>query len=211
MTQPLQTFTNLEEMTNIVEETDVLSKRTRAMQSQFSASPRIVAWSNVFQKHIDASTSIAELYKKCFNADTAEGIFLDWIGTRVGIPREVSLNGVKYRPEDPTYRKIVKFKMAINVNRLTIANMNRLLSELFGIPISVEDCPNGQVMHIKLTLNQNTQAISSDTIKAIRYYGMIMRPAGVDFDFQAIYEAQLGFHGQELQDFDHGVFNSEEE
>lgn len=148
-----RTIKDIRELENIREMTSY------AIQSQYSASKKIIALAAGFQARLDPHIDIDLFYEKIFDIYTAEGFGLDNWGVILGIGRVIeappnlqcfgfdeseldpfdqntfALDYSQLPPEyvslsDFNYRAILLYKALANISNATAETQNRLLSVL---------------------------------------------------------------------------------
>lgn len=202
------------------------------IQSQYAASPRILALLVRKAALLDPGKDLMLWYDGIFNPRTAEGVGLDIWGRIVGIGRKLwventdffgfhgqNLKGFDQAPfwiqslasgqvdlSDEAYRFLIFYKAAANIGESTMQALNSLLNSLFaetrdqGFCYVIETEP----MHIMAVFNFY---LTSYELALIQQYGLLDRPAGVGFSwYQHDPNEMFGFAGQELQNFDNGIF-----
>lgn len=202
------------------------------VQSQYAASPRILSLLVQKAAILDSGKDFLIWYDDVFNPKTARGVGLDIWGRIVGIGRMLwmqnteffgfayqnmqnfdhapfwiqSLSQGQFRLTDEAYRFLVFYKAAANLGRGDLASINSLLNSLF----EAEHGPfNSYVLEVgpmelravfNFYLPEYEQAL-------LEQYGLLDRPAGVLFSWYQHDPAEMfGFAGQELQNFDNGIF-----
>lgn len=199
-----QTWQDFLQVEDVREMSNVLDKTSTTLQSQYAASKRIGNLGSFFQKEIDATENIELLKEEVADMETADGVFLDWWGERVGVDRYIKVNGEHVRLDDDYYRFLLFYRARCNLSDSTCATMNRMLSQLTSERIFVVDYQDMTLQSIVII-----GSISDLMATILQTYGLLNRPAGVMTNFIIIYpdEQIFGFEGSELQPFDQGVFN----
>lgn len=199
-----QTWQDFLQVEDVREMSNVLDKTSTTLQSQYAASKRIGNLGSFFQKEIDATENIELLKEEVADMETADGVFLDWWGERVGVDRYIKVNGEHVRLDDDYYRFLLFYRARCNLSDSTCATMNRMLSQLTSERIFVVDFQDMTLQSIVII-----GSISDLMATILQTYGLLNRPAGVMTNFIIIYpdEQIFGFEGSELQPFDQGVFN----
>lgn len=203
MSTNTQTWRDIETTENVNALGNFASKTTKALQSQYSSGDRFKSLCAVFQSVMDATDDLDNLLAKVINPNTAEGIFLDWWGDRIGVSRNVNLNGVDTRLEDDIYRFLIFYKAISNISNSSIATMNELLSRLMGLPVFIID-------NLDMTISVRVIGQPTDLqIVILQNYGLLNRGAGVGYNIiiQNPDTAIFGFKGSGLMPFNQGVFN----
>ena len=199
-----QTWQDFLQVEDVREMSNVLDKTSTTLQSQYAASKRIGNLGSFFQKEIDATENIELLKEEVADMETADGVFLDWWGERVGVDRYIKVNGEHVRLDDDYYRFLLFYRARCNLSDSTCATMNRMLSQLTSERIFVVDFQDMTLQSIVII-----GSISDLMATILQTYGLLNRPAGVMTNFIIIYpdEQIFGFEGSDLLPFDQGVFN----
>lgn len=213
---------------DIVSDIDALEP----IQSQYAASPRIIALLVKQAALLDPGRDLMRWYEGIFNPKTAQGIGLDIWGRIVGIGRMLwmtnteffgfayqnlenfdqapfwneSLAQGQFRLTDEAYRFLIFYKAAANIGESTMQAVNSLLSLLFESEHGPGSCYvlETGVMEVRAVFNFY---LSGYEQALLEQYGLLNRPAGVLFNWYQHDPAEMfGFAGQKLQNFDNGVF-----
>ena len=189
---------------NALELRDVTSDITAALQPQYSHAKRFRGMAKTFQDAIDATPELKSFYDAIANPETAKGVFLDWWGERIGVDRNILVNGEYQRFDDDYFRFLIYYRAACNVATDTAEAANQLLSRLTDTTVFVVDYLNMSINSIVII-----GAIPDLQAAVLATYGLLNRPAGVLTNLLIIYpdEQIFGFLGQDLLPFDQGVFN----
>ena len=147
---------------------------------------------------------MVDLHGMVADMQTAQGVYLDWWGQRVGVDRLLKVKGEWCRFDDDYYRFLLLYRARCNLANATVSTMNNMLSQLTDTRVFVVDYQNMSIQSIVVI-----GAISDLQAQILQTYGLLNRPAGVLTNFLIIYpdEKIFGFAGQDLQPFDFGVFN----
>ena len=213
---------------DIVSDIDALEP----VQSQYAASPRIIALLVKKAALLDPGKDLMLWYDGIFNPRSAQGVGLDIWGRIVGIGRKLWVENTEFfgyagqnlQPfdqapfwikslasgqvdlSDEAFRFLIFYKAMANIGESTMAAVNSMLSALFeadhgpGACYVLETAP----MEIRAVF---TFYLSGFELALLRQYGLLDRPAGVGFGwYQHDPQELFGFSGQELQNFDNGVF-----
>lgn len=203
-------------------------KPGETVQSQYAASPIILALVESLRATIAPDADIALFYDMVFNVATAQGVGLDIWGRIVGIGRVLAIEEVEeffgfeeadFEPfdqapfytgvadtrnvalSDDAYRALILWKAAANIGRADAASLNALLQALFpGREIFVLE---SGVMAIRLfiwTLLEPYQR------SILRNYGLIAKGAGVKLEWIEIPLPVFGFNEAGYEPFDQGQF-----
>lgn len=199
-----QTWKNFLTVGNVLDVADIVDKTSLALQSQYSHAKRFRNLGRVFQDEIDASEQLDDLHAEIADTSTAEGVFLDWWGQRIGVDRFVKVAGQYQRFDDDYFRFLLRYRALCNIANSTAATMNRNLSMLTSTRVFVVDYQDMSIQNIVFIGN-----ISDLQAQILQNYGLLNRPAGVLTNFLIIYpdEQIFGFNGSELKPFGQGVFN----
>lgn len=199
-----QTWEDFIAVENALEMSDVASDITAALQPQYSHAKRFRGMAKTFQDAIDATPELKSFYDAIANPETAKGVFLDWWGERIGVDRNILVNGEYQRFDDDYFRFLIYYRAACNVATDTAEAANQLLSRLTDTTVFVVDYLNMSINSIVII-----GAIPDLQAAVLATYGLLNRPAGVLTNLLIIYpdEQIFGFLGQDLLPFDQGVFN----
>ena len=199
-----QTWEDFLAVENVLEISDVTSDITAALQPQYSHAKRFRGMAKTFQDAIDATPELKSFYDAIANPETAKGVFLDWWGERIGVDRNILVNGEYHRFDDDYFRFLIYYRAACNVATDTAEAANQLLSRLTDTTVFVVDYLNMSINSIVIV-----GAIPDLQAAVLATYGLLNRPAGVLTNLLIIYpdEQIFGFLGQDLLPFDQGVFN----
>lgn len=200
-TQTWQNFLSVGDVKGLA---DVKSKASIAMQSQYSHAPKLTKLAQVFHGNMDASDQLGQIHSMIADVNTAQGLFLDWWGERIGVSRYLLVKGQYVRFDDEYYRFLLLYRALCNIADSTAATMNKTLSMLTSQRVFVVDYQDMSIQSIVVIGN-----ISETQAQILETYGLLNRPAGVLTNFLIIYpdEQIFGFDGQNLHPFDQGVFN----
>jgi len=196
------TWQNVFEDENILASGNLLSMRTAALQSQYSASPHILALCEGFQNQLDASPQIDLIFDDLININTAMGVSLDVWGRILAIPRTLNAPDAQITWPDETYRFLLLYKALANISSADAETQNRLLTQLFEQNVYVLDNQN---MTIRVVFEFFP---SLEQAAILNNYGLLTRGAGVGWEFyQIVPEETFGFDGSGLQPFDQAPFD----
>ena len=199
-----QTWEDFIAVENVLEMSDVASDITAALQPQYSHAKRFRGMAKTFHDALDATPELKSFYDAIANPETAKGIFLDWWGKRIGVDRNIKVNGEYRRFDDDHFRFLIYYRAACNVATDTAEAANQLLSRLTDTTVFVVDYLNMSINSVVVI-----GSISDLQATVLAQYGLLNRPAGVLTNLLIIYpdEQMFGFLGQDLLPFDQGVFN----
>ena len=201
------------------------------VQSQYAASPRILALLVKKAALLDPGRDLMLWYEKVFDPQTAQGVGLDIWGRIVGIGRTLwmqnteffgfayqllenfdqapfwiqSLSQGQVRLTDEAYRFLIFYKAAANIGNGSMASINALLNSLFEAVHGPASCCVLETapMEIRAVFRFYLTPYEQALLEQ---YGLLDRPAGVGFSwYQHDPQELFGFAGQELQNFDNGV------
>ena len=199
-----QTWKDVFSMEDVRSVADFGSLVSTAFQSQYAHGRRFRRVGSVFQHQIDATEELASLQGMVADMNTAQGVFLDWWGQRVGVDRLLEVKGEYYRFDDDYYRFLLFYRAQCNISDATVKTINSMLSQLTDTKVFIID-------YLNMTINSIVVigAISDLQARILQTYGLLNRPAGVLTNFLIIYpdEQIFGFEGSDLLPFDQGVFN----
>ena len=151
----------------------------------------------LFRSQLDA------FFNFILNPDTASGVWLDWWGKRVGVNRNLVVDGQDTRLDDEFFRFLIFYRAVVNVSNSTAETINSLLTRLIGLPAFVNDYQD-MTINIRIVGEPNSVQIA-----ILKNYGLLNRPAGVLANVEAVVPNTLvfGFYGSKLLPFNQGVFN----
>lgn len=174
-----------------------------ALQSQYSHSERYRQLGLLFNAELDASPQLDAFFNFILNPDTASGVWLDWWGKRVGVNRNLVVDGQDTRLDDEFFRFLIFYRAVENVSNSTAETINSLLTRLIGLPAFVNDYQD-MTINIRIVGEPNSVQIA-----ILKNYGLLNRPAGVLANVEAVVPNTLvfGFYGSKLLPFNQGVFN----
>lgn len=213
---------------DIVSDIDALEP----VQSQYAASPRILALLVKQAALLDPGKDLMLYYDGIFNPKTAQGVGLDIWGRIVGIGRMLwmqnteffgfayqnfenfdqapfwneSLAQGQFRLTDEAYRFLIFYKAMANIGVGTMQAVNAMLNALFEAEHGSGSCCvlETGVMEIRAVFSFYLTGYEQALLEQ---YGLLDRPAGVLFNWYQHDPAEMfGFAGQELQNFDNGIF-----
>ena len=174
-----------------------------AIQPQYAHAEKLGALCRLFQDEIDATPQLKSVLEAIADPATAQGVFLDWWGVRVGADRHIELNGQNVRLDDETFRFLIFYRALANISDASAATMNALLKKLIGLPVFVVD-------NMDMTVSVHVLGNPTDLqVVILSQYGLLSRGAGVGYNIviQNPDTQMFGFFGSKLMPFDQGVFN----
>lgn len=169
------------------------------IQSQYSASPRILSLAQGFANLINPESDIDLLFKNYFDLDSAYGAGLDNWGRIVDfsrIQKNITLT-------DEEYRSFIKIKMAANISGVSLRDLNVILSKVF------ENRGKAYVLEVGIMRIRYIFDFDLTPLEKILFQleAILPRPGCVGFEIGDIQEVDIfGFDGQFLMNFDNGYF-----
>ena len=196
------TWRNILIVTDFRKISNVRSLISIALQSQYSHSERYRQLGLLFNAEIDASPQLDAFFNNVLNPDTALGVWLDWWGKRVGVNRNLVVDGQDTRLDDEFFRFLIFYRAVVNVSNSTAETINSLLTRLIGLPAFVNDYQD-MTINIRIVGEPNSVQIA-----ILKNYGLLNSPAGVLANVEAVVPNTLvfGFYGSKLLPFNQGVF-----
>ena len=198
---------------------DVRTEFMPFIQSQYSASTRIISILESCREHILPDADIVSFFDNIFNIQTASGIGLDIWGNIIGVSRFVpdyQDSTTIYTLTDEQYRTVLFYKAGANIMDATLYSLNYLLKKLYPDYQCFVRNANNYVNDDGRYYDSNPMEIEyvfidtdlSDLEKSIfSLVGAFGKGAGVHFNLSEYsYDEIFGFYGSELQPFDQGVF-----
>lgn len=200
-----QTWQDIFAVEDVRDMADFSDLTTDALQSQYAHAPRIRGTAAALRQCIDATPELDALLKEVADMATAEGVFMDWWGERIGVSREIKVKDEYQVFDDDFYRFLLFYRARCNVANATAATMNRLLSQLTETKTFVIDYQDMSISSVVVI-----GAISELQAQILATYGLLNRPSGVLANYLIVYpdEQIFGFDGSALHPFNQGVFNS---
>lgn len=207
---------------------NVRSRASHAIQSQYSASPHMLALMACFQRRIDIylnrtdangnavlnTADIDLFYDNMFNIMTAAGVGLDNWGQILQMPRAIPKVDFGYYIPDPDapdyislddddYRLLLLYKAMANIASDEIDALNELLQAL--IDTGVQSLPDAAyvVETDKMVIRWVFEAYLTESQMAVFVAaGTLARGAGVGWEMYALTSSEVfGFDGGEWQPF----------
>jgi hypothetical protein len=204
----MPTWADIRESADLRAGHNLRGKRSWAIQSQYSASVRILALAKGFQEMLDPTPDMALFYKKVFNILTAEGCGLDLWGRIVGMDRTVSDESVSITLDDEMYRLLLLYKALANISAATADSLNKLLASLIATGV-------GALPKTAYVLEVDTMVIRwvfEDFFNEIQQAvfsvaGPLAKGAGVGWELYAIDPDKVfGFDGSSMLPFNQAPF-----
>ena len=198
---------------------DVRTEFMPFIQSQYSASTRIISILESCREHILPDADIVSFFDNIFNIETASGVGLDIWGNIIGVSRFVPNyqdDTVIYTLTDEQYRNVLFYKAGANIMDSTLYSLNYLLRKLYPDYQCFVRNQSNYVSDDGRYYDSNPMEIEyvfidtdlSDLEKSIfSLVGAFGKGAGVHFNLSEYdYDEIFGFYGSGLQPFDQGVF-----
>lgn len=198
-----QTWRNILSESDFERIPDLDSVVSIAIQPQYAHAEKLGALCCLFQDEIDATPQLKSVLEAIADPATAQGVFLDWWGVRVGADRHIELNGQNVRLDDETFRFLIFYRALANISDASAATMNALLKKLIGLPVFIVD-------NMDMTVSVHVLGNPTDLqVVILSQYGLLSRGAGVGYNIviQNPNTQMFGFFGSKLMPFDQGVFN----
>lgn len=200
-------------------EDDVKTEFMPFIQSQYSASTRIISILESCREHILPDADIVSFFDNIFNIETASGVGLDIWGNIIGVSRFVpdyQDSTTIYTLTDEQYRTVLFYKAGANIMDATLYSLNYLLKKLYPDYRCFVRNKNNYVNDDGRYYDSNPMEIEyvfidtdlSDLEKSIfSLVGAFGKGAGVHYNLSEYsYDEIFGFYGSGLQPFDQGVF-----
>lgn len=204
----MATWLNISEAPDFRQIGNVLDNVSIALQSQYAHSQKFRNVGTVLNSNIDVSGQIDQTYKDIMDPRTAKGVYLDWWGERIGVNRNIEINGNYVTLNDDYFRFLLYYRALSNISDTTAYTVNNLLSLLIDLPVFVHD-------NLDMTFKIYIMGSLTDLQKTIiKKYGLLNRPAGVFLSGIIVYSEpgeMFSFFGSGLQPFDQAPFNSSED
>lgn len=199
----MQTWLDILSVEDFKRVTDIPSLRSAAIQPQFAHAKVFGALSSLFQNEVDGTPQLQSVYSNIANPATCSGVFLDWMGQRVGVSRQVTLSTGTYFLDDETFRFLLFLKALSNISDASSATMNSMVSQLVGVKFLVVD-------NLDMTISLRFFGeLTEQQIFVLQTYGLLNRGAGVGYDITAgLSDDVFGFSGSGLQPFNQAPFGN---
>ncbi len=204
----MPTWLDMREAENIRALHDVRDLKSRAIQSQYSASPTILSLAAGFQKHLEQTADRDSFYEKFFDIYSAEGPGLDNWGRILAQPRTIEDGEASITLTDEYYRLLLLYKALANISSSDAATLNQLLANLVatGIAGFPRACYVLEVdtMVIRWVFEDFLNELQLAVFKAA---GTLARWAGVGWELYAVNPEQVfGFDGGLMHPFNQRPF-----
>lgn len=206
----MHTWRNWRDVKDTRELENIREFTSYAIQSQYSASERILALAAGFQDQIDPRVDVDTFYNEMFDIYTASGVGLDNWGVILQIGRTINDTdaGTNITLGDEYYRLLLLYKAMANISASTAAAQNALLKML--VDTGIAGFPRAayvievDTMVIRWVFEDYLDATQLAVFKAA---GTLARGAGVGWELYAINPGQVfGFDGSEMQPFNQAPF-----
>jgi hypothetical protein len=209
----MPTWNDINETPDLRAEHNIRGMRSWAIQSQYSASPRMLRLMAAMQDALDLSRVTDDFYRQCFNLLTAEGVGLDNWGRILNIRRTITgQSGVSLTLEDEPYRLLLLYKAMANIASGEVEALNRLLKALCDT--GVGGLPKvGYVLEAgKMVVRWVFEDYLTDVQLAVfQAAGTLARPAGVGYEWYFVHPGQVfGFDGSGLHPFNQAPFRPDD-
>ncbi len=206
----MPTWNDIRETPNLRKMSDVRETTSYAIQSQYSASPRILALAAQFQRHLEATADIDLFYEKFVNIHTAKGPGLDNWGIILGIGRVVDDpdTGEGLTLNDEYYRLLLLYKALANISPTDADSQNKLLKALLDTGIGNFN-PVGYVLETDVMAIRWVFEFYLDPVQlaVFKTAGTLARGAGVGWELYAVNPGQVfGFAGSGMLPFNRAPF-----
>lgn len=198
-----QTWLDILSVQDLEKVTDVPSSVSASIQPQYAHAKVIGALAATFQQEVDSTQQLEEISTNISNPATCSGVFLDWLGTRVGASRQVTLSSGTYFLDDETFRFLVYLKALSNISDASAATMNTMISQLVGVQFLVID-------NLDMTISLRFFGeLTEQQVFVLQNYGVLNRGAGVGYDIITNFSTDVfGFSGSGLKPFNQAPFGN---
>lgn len=206
----MYTWRNWRDVKDVRELENTRGFTSYAIQSQYSASEKILALAAGYQERIDPHVDVDLFYQAMFNIYTAQGVGLDNWGVILGIGRTIADpgNGESITLEDEYYRLLLLYKAMANISASTAEAQNSLLAMLVNTGIA--GFPRAayvlevDTMVIRWVFEDYLTPLQ---IAVFKVAGTLARGAGVGWEFYAVNPGHVfGFDGAGFQPFNQAPF-----
>lgn len=209
------TWPDFRQNSNLRADENICVMTSYAIQSQYSASPKLLALLAALQARLDPHPDVDLVYSKVVNIHTAAGVALDNWGAilRMGRLLEDSEAGVALSLGDEDYRLLLLYKAMANISAGTAAAQNDLLAALAGV--ATESSGIGAFPAAAYVLEVDSMVIrwvfedflTKVQVAVFRAAGTLARGAGVGFEMYAVNPRQVfGFEGSGMRPFGQAPF-----
>lgn len=183
---------------------------SHAIQSQYSASKKILALAAAFNTRLDPRADMDAFYTDIMDIYTASGWGLDNWGRILAMPRTIddADTGAALTLEDEYYRLLLLYKALANISASDVATLNSLLHEL--VSSGIGDFPTAAyVLEVDtMVIRWVFEGFLNDTQLAVfKAAGTLARGAGVGWELYAVNPDQVfGFDQSEMHPFNQAPF-----
>lgn len=201
----MPTWNDIRETPNLRKLDNLRDKTSFAIQSQYSASPRILALAAQFQGYLEPTADIDLFYEKFVNIHTAEGTGLDNWGRIVGIGRIIADpdTGESFALNDEYYRLLLLYKALANISPSDAESQNKLLKALLDTGIG-NFSPKGYVLEVGTMVIRWVFEFYMDPVQlaVFKTAGTLARGAGVGWELYAVNPGMVfGFDSSGMHPF----------
>ena len=206
----MYTWRDWREVLDVRELENIREFTSYAIQSQYSASKKILALAAGYQDRIDPHLDIELFYTKMFNIYTAEGVGLDNWGVILQMPRTIADpdTGQSVTLGDEYYRLLLLYKAMANISASTAGAQNYLLAMLVNTGIA--GFPRAAyVLEVDtMVIRWVFEDFLDDTqLLVFKVAGTLARGAGVGWELYAVDPLRVfGFDGGSWQPFNQAPF-----
>lgn len=209
----MPSWLNIRQVENFRRLDDVREVSSVAIQSQYSASPKIVRLMQLYLKWLSVYKNIDTFYDNVFNIFTATSYGLNIWGDIVNISRIIDVTNddgsvSSVTLEDDDYRALILYKALANISAATPLSLNTLLNAL--IQTNVGNFPaRGYVLEVDVMV---IRWVFEDYLTPLQRAiflaaGILAKGAGVGWELYAVNPEQVfGFDGSDLQPFNQAPF-----
>lgn len=204
----MPTWNDMRTTPDVRREHSIRDLKSHAIQSQYSASPRMLDLMEGFQTRLEPRADIDLFYESMFDIRTASGAGLDNWGRIVGVARIIEDEDTSLTLEDEPYRMLLLYKALANISASDAATLNKLLHTLMGSGIGGFNAP-AYVLEVGPMVIRWVFEDFMDPIQlaVFRVAGTLARGAGVGWEIYAVNpETAFGFDGSEMQPFNQAPF-----
>lgn len=206
----MPTYRDIRETRNIRELYNVRELAPYSIQSQYSASDRMIKLIMSFQKQFLLDADKDTFYDNIFNIYTAKGVGLDNWGRIVGIQRHIEDpdTGASITLDDEYYRLLLLYKATANIASADAYTLNNLLAQLINTGISGFPTVAYVIEVDTMVIRWVFDDFLDDVQRAVfRTAGILARGAGVGWELYAFNPDEVfGFDGSEMEPFNQAPF-----
>ncbi len=206
----MYTWRNWRSTPNIRQLENIREKTSYAIQSQYSASPKMLALAEACGSALSPEEDVTLFYEKIFNIHTAQGPGLDNWGRILRMERVIrdESGGAAITLDDDNYRLLLLYKAMANISAATAAAQNALLAALINTGIAgfpsaayvLQPAP----MLIRWVFEK---PLTFTQLAVFKCAGSLTRGAGVGWEVYAVEPSRVfGFSGSHMQPFGQSPF-----